>query len=130
VHSLQKVTEALSQSWSYDTSSCKSEWSTDNPARGQCAVTALVIQDYFSGEIIKYSVVLPQGTEGHFCNFLPNGNEYDATKIQYSTTTAEFAPKEVDLRQFANVREKLLADDDTRRRYEILKSKVTQKLNN
>jgi hypothetical protein len=35
------------------------KWSIDNPAAGQCAVTALIIHDYFGGQI--YSGVSQDG---------------------------------------------------------------------
>ncbi|MEB9972481.1 hypothetical protein P4K82_12925 [Bacillus cereus] len=37
------------QSWSIESSS---KWTLNNPAMGQCGVTALVINDLFGGEIL------------------------------------------------------------------------------
>lgn len=42
--------EALKHAWSAETSS---KWTELSPARGQCGVTALVVQDYFGGDILK-----------------------------------------------------------------------------
>lgn len=44
---------ALEQAWSIETSS---KWLPDKPARGQCSVTALVVQDVLGGDIVKSNV--------------------------------------------------------------------------
>lgn len=41
---------ALLRSWSLESSS---RWTKENPAKGQCGVTALVVNDIFGGEILK-----------------------------------------------------------------------------
>ncbi|WP_025719930.1 YunG family protein [Paenibacillus sp. 1-18] len=45
-----ELEEALFQAWSLESSS---KWTADNPAAGQCGVTALVVQDRFGGDILK-----------------------------------------------------------------------------
>jgi len=45
--------QQLRRSWSPETSS---GWTRDNPASGQCGVTALVVHDKFGGEILKTDV--------------------------------------------------------------------------
>ncbi|BCH33501.1 hypothetical protein MesoLjLc_54310 [Mesorhizobium sp. L-8-10] len=52
---LRSVTlqSALYHAWSAETSS---KWLPDNPARGQCSVTALVVQDILGGDIVKTDV--------------------------------------------------------------------------
>src|SRR6185436_2032868 len=45
--------QQLRRSWSIETGS---GWQPDNPASGQCGVTALVVQDKFGGEILKTDV--------------------------------------------------------------------------
>lgn len=49
----ENIEHALRRCWSLETSSI---WSEENPARGQCGVTALVIQDFFGGDILKTPV--------------------------------------------------------------------------
>jgi hypothetical protein len=46
----EKLLNALFKSWSLESSS---KWSEDTPAKGQCGVTALVVNDIFGGEILK-----------------------------------------------------------------------------
>ncbi|WP_226000714.1 hypothetical protein [Paenibacillus sp. BJ-4] len=45
-----ELEEALFQAWSLESSS---KWTADNPAAGQCGVTALVVQDRVGGDILK-----------------------------------------------------------------------------
>jgi hypothetical protein len=55
------ILEILRNCWSLETSS---RYTPDNPSRGQCSVTSLVIQDHFGGEIMKTRV----GNIWHFYN--------------------------------------------------------------
>jgi len=66
---------ALKKSWSNQSSS---KWSLDNPARGQCGVTALVVNDILGGEI--YKTWLDEGW--HFYNMLA-GERRDFTEEQF-----------------------------------------------
>ncbi|KKB75264.1 MULTISPECIES: hypothetical protein [Bacillus] len=72
---IEQIMKALSKSWSIDSSS---KWSHDNPANGQCGVTALVVNDILGGEVRKTK--LPDGW--HFYNFI-NGKRYDFTVSQF-----------------------------------------------
>ncbi|HYM61134.1 MAG TPA: hypothetical protein VEZ11_09605 [Thermoanaerobaculia bacterium] len=65
----------LRDSWSGRTSSL---WSERNPSRGQCGVTALVINDHFGGEILKTRV----GQSWHFYNRI-GGRTLDLTSDQF-----------------------------------------------
>lgn len=69
------IAKALSKSWSAESST---KWSTDNPAAGQCGVTALVVNDLLGGEIKKTKQ--PDGW--HFYNFIEN-KRYDFTASQF-----------------------------------------------
>jgi hypothetical protein len=124
---LERLIAALQSSWSADTCFDASEWSTDNPARGQCVVSSLVVQEYFGGELMRYRVRISDHEEMHYCNTLPDGTILDATGQQYKTpVTLEILP--IDLKGFANVREKRLADEGTRKRYELFSRRVAEKL--
>ena len=46
----ERVAAALQKSWSLETSG---KWKADNPACGQCGVTALLVEELFGGEILK-----------------------------------------------------------------------------
>lgn len=66
------------KSWSRRTSTL---WTAGTPSRGQCGVTALVVNDYFGGEILK----TPVGAAWHFYNRV-GGRVLDLTADQFSGT--------------------------------------------
>jgi len=70
------ILHGLRQSWSLHSSS---RWTAENPARGQCAVTALVMNDHFGGEILKTR--LPDG-QWHFYNRILD-ERFDFTASQF-----------------------------------------------
>lgn len=77
---------AIRASWAED--SCDPvdlPWSPGNAARGQCGVTALVIQDHIGGELLMATVLNPDGTRQgvHYWNRLPDGTEVDLTREQF-----------------------------------------------
>ena len=72
---LEDLRKLLTISWSIKTSSL---WLQDNPARGQCSVTALVVQDILGGGVLKTR------TDGgwHFYNLI-DGQRLDLTDSQF-----------------------------------------------
>lgn len=76
---LRAVQEAVRTAWSSETSIDRAKWSPENPAWGQCAVTALVIQDFFGGHLQRAEI---EGTS-HYWNRLPSGDEVDLTIEQF-----------------------------------------------
>jgi hypothetical protein len=81
---LAAIEQAIRESWSLDTSDDPDEWSTANPSRGQCDITALVVNDFVGGELLGASVYLNgERVEGHMWNRLPNGFELDLTREQF-----------------------------------------------
>jgi hypothetical protein len=105
----QRVIRLLPGCWSRKTSYQPSRWSADNPAAGQCAVTALLIQELLGGRIVYGEL---NGFE-HYWNYLPAEEELDLTRQQYGT------PYAVRLSGNAS-RFALLSDPNTLRRYENL----------
>jgi hypothetical protein len=73
-----KLSKALLKSWSMKTCypKCAFMWSQSHPSIGQCAITALVVQDYLGG-IIKFS-----SSNNHFFNFIRE-KDLDLTKDQF-----------------------------------------------
>jgi hypothetical protein len=60
------------------------QWRPDNPARGQCGVTALVVQDVFGGDLLLGDVLVGGRKVGHhYWNRLPNDFEVDLTADQF-----------------------------------------------
>jgi len=72
---IERMKSALMRSWSIQSSS---KWSVANPAKGQCGVTALVVQDFLAGEIKKTKVE----NSWHFYNVIA-GMRYDFTETQF-----------------------------------------------
>jgi hypothetical protein len=67
----------LRKAWSMETSG---KWRPDNPAAGQCSVTALVAQDELGGDILKTDV----GGAWHFYNRI-EGRRADFTMSQFDS---------------------------------------------
>jgi hypothetical protein len=60
------------------------DWRPDNPARGQCGVTALVVQDLLGGDLVLGEVLVDQVKVGHhYWNRLPDGRDVDFTADQF-----------------------------------------------
>ena len=104
---------ALRKSWSRETALEGSRWSSASPAQGQCAVTALVVQDLLGGSLLRGE--LPSGS--HYWNRLPSGEEIDFTAEQFPEGVLPTAVEERD-------RSYLLSDADTFRRYALLRAAV------
>lgn len=109
---------AIRASWAADTSSDPDNWDSDNASYGQCAVSALVIQDHLGGELVRAEVC----GVSHYWNRLPDeGTDLDLTAEQFPQfvlTTPE------ELRQRAYV----LSFPATAARYELLASRVNATL--
>jgi hypothetical protein len=97
----------LPSAWRADTSFLKADWSADNPAVGQCAVTALVVQDLFGGELLRGRMQ----NATHYWNRLPNGQEVDLTAGQFEKTEPVFVETALRSREcvlsFAATRERV-----------------------
>jgi hypothetical protein len=79
-----QVARALRKSWSLASAR---QWTAENPAAGQCNVTALVVHDLFGGELLKTS--LPEGD--HFYNRI-DGCRYDCHGQSVHSTGHLFRP--------------------------------------
>jgi hypothetical protein len=101
---------AIRRAWSAETSSAP-DWTLMAPSRGQCAVTALLVQDYFGGDLLRAVV---DGVS-HYWNRI-NGDEIDFTRDQFG----RFEITEIETRSRAYV----LSFPDTLMRYELLKQRV------
>lgn len=82
---LREIEQAIRAAWSRETSDDPDEWSETNPARGQCAVTALLVRELLGGEILVANV-LRDGVrvDRHAWNRLPSGLTLDLTREQFT----------------------------------------------
>lgn len=123
---IEALRTALEQSWSVDTSAA-SGWTEANRAKGQCAVTACVVQDYLGGEILNTTATLPSGeTVSHYFN-LVDGGIVDLTRQQFPNAT-QFSKPEPRIKGFASTREFCLSYESTRQRYALLNKRVARYL--
>ncbi|MFD9832507.1 YunG family protein [[Kitasatospora] papulosa] len=88
---LTDIEAAVRSSWGADTTTPvhRPYWQPGNPARDQCGVTALVLNDLLGGELIRGEVrVDGERVDFHWWNRLGAGLEIDLTREQ-------FAPHEI-----------------------------------
>ncbi|MFC9998213.1 hypothetical protein [Nocardia sp. NPDC127526] len=124
--SREALHDALKDAWSADTSA-SSDWTEQNRAKGQCAVTACVVQDYLGGEILNTVATLPGGkTVSHYFNLI-DGKNVDLTDEQFpsGTTFTEPKPKHG---KYASTRDYCLSNDHTNQRYEVLRVRVAERM--
>jgi hypothetical protein len=106
--------DALSKAWSSQTSMDPGNWNSHNPAWGQCAVTALLVQEFFGGELLRTTI---EGIS-HYWNVLPNGEEVDLTRHQFGPSV--HLDKDPEFRE----RTYVLSFPATKQRYALLRAKV------
>ncbi|OHA48911.1 MAG: hypothetical protein A2806_04430 [Candidatus Terrybacteria bacterium RIFCSPHIGHO2_01_FULL_48_17] len=115
----------LERAWSRATSADPHNWSRKNPAWGQCAVTACIVQDQFGGTLLRVNVFVPEVSEpiSHYFNQLPDGSVIDLTRKQFPDG-ALFSPPQERTRQYV-----LDPKFTTRKRYMLLKRRLRKCLN-
>lgn len=85
--SLATLARRLEAAWSAETSASPDGWSTDNPADGQCAVTAAIVHDALGGQVVWGEAILPDGRRvSHYWNEV-DGIEIDLTRSQFPAGT-------------------------------------------
>lgn len=124
---INRFENILKKAWSKE-SSYYHTFDENNPALGQCAVTALVVNDYFGGEIVWCEAVQPDGQKiSHYFNKI-NSDEVDLTRSQFPEGTIIPVGSEKK-KGFATTRDFILSNEDTKVRYLILKDKIDNFLN-
>lgn len=102
----------LEVAWCRESSANQDAWSPLLPSTGQCAVTALIVQDRFGGEIVR--VEIPG--DSHYYNVV-SGREVDLTRDQFGTYSPTSSAETRD-------REYLLSNQSTARRYRLLRERL------
>ena len=107
--------DSIRKSWDVETCypPLQHKWSPHLPELGQCAVTALLIQERLGGIIVfnkKYH---------HYWNILPEAGEIDLTRKQFEGVDVMRIDgyKEIDY---------FIKNDDTYSRFVLLRTKVTR----
>ena len=84
VLTLAQLEEAIRGAWSLDTAEEDDGWTPENPSRGQCDITSLVVHDFLGGEVLAADVFLDgERIEAHMWNRLASGIEVDLTRDQF-----------------------------------------------
>ena len=92
---------------------CRNQWNDDNKTLGHCDIVALIINDYFGGYICKIKV----NNISHYFNLI-DGEIVDLTSEQFKINDISYANYVI------KTREDVLMNEDTKKRYEILKLKI------
>jgi hypothetical protein len=110
---LTELEAAVRAAWSRDTSADAGEWTAENPSRGQCDATAVVLREYLGGEILVADVLRDgRRLERHAWNRLPSGLTLDLTRDQFRAGEELGAPAPGEPLLIGNARERhtLLAE--------------------
>ncbi len=110
----RQLSRALAQGWSRATSYDPAHWSEQNSAWGQCAVSALIVQDLLGGQLLLGKI---NGIVEHYWNRLADYTELDFTRDQFEHVASLDSPRCAD-------RDYVLSFPDTRRRYRRLRRSV------
>lgn len=111
---IEELALKLEKAWGKDTSALPEHWIPENPAIGQCAVTALIVQDHFGGKLVRAVV----NGVSHYYNELPSETIVDLTFKQFEQTTASV------LNICYRERDYVLHYPATCKRYYLLKSRL------
>ena len=114
---LKELEKALLNSYSKELcyEKAKDNWTEENKTLGMCAITALVVNDYFKGDITKIKV----DKTSYYFNII-NNKIMDLTRNQVK--------KEIEYKDYKIVNRKDIIIEDTKNRYQRLKEKVTKVL--
>ena len=114
IENIQKVLlECYSKDLCYP--KVQNEWNDENKCFGMCAITSLIINDYFDGDICKIHV----DEISHYFNLIEN-RIVDLTSSQFN--------HEIDYKDYQIIDRQKILTDDTKTRYHILKSKLIKAL--
>lgn len=125
----ETLRKAFQESWRIETSADPGGYREDNPAWGQCAVTALTTHDFFGGELIRIDLTKHNdpkiaAMQSHYFNRV-RGEEVDFSASQFEDRE-EF--KRIRNLQEGVLRERsyLLENEYTKRRYLLLRLRVAK----
>ena len=113
---VDEVYEMLKRSFSKETCclGLKKDWTIDNKTLGHCAVTALIVNDFMGGKIMR--CMCESGS--HYYNLI-NDKIVDLTSEQFNKIPDYTKGEE-------RTREYLLSNEDTKNRYKLLLERVRE----
>ncbi len=112
--------DLLSEIWCAETCAprMRNEWSPENKTRGQCSVTAFLLQDLFGGEVRG----VPLGDGNYHCFNVVDGCVFDLTSEQFGGRALSYTdcPEQT--------RDVHFAKEEKRLRYELLRARLLSRL--
>jgi len=116
---IEELKQWLLQSWDLKTCSpgLKDSWNKENPSLGQCAITALIVNDFFGGKIMRCMA----STGSHYYNIIGD-KQVDLTVEQFLGEIPSYETGE------ERTREYLLSNEDTNNRYKQLLYNLKQSI--
>ncbi|MBR4728555.1 MAG: hypothetical protein IK080_11770 [Clostridia bacterium] len=96
----------------------RAEWSPENPTKGQCSVTAFLMQDLFGGAVRG----IPLGDGNFHCFNVVGDSVFDLTSAQFGDAALDYAHCPVQERAVHFARE------EKKQRYERLKAALAERL--
>ena len=109
--------QLLIGSWNFETCSpgLRDKWSEENPSLGQCAITALIVNDFFGGKIMRCMA----SSGSHYYNIIDDVL-VDLTVEQFLGEIPQYENGEERTRDY------LLNNEDTKKRYLLLNKKLQE----
>lgn len=116
---IRQLKQILIQSWNLETCSpgLRDKWNEENPSIGQCAITALIVNDFFGGKIMRCMA----SSGSHYYNIIDD-ELVDLTVEQFLGEIPQYENGE------ERTREYLLSNKDTKNRYEKLLYNLKQSI--
>jgi hypothetical protein len=110
---MKNLFNTIALAWSVETCypPLRDKWSKALPELGQCAITALIVQERLGG------IILFNRQYHHYWNLLPDSGEVDLTRGQFQGVERMQIDGYKDVSYF-------LQNEDTLNRYNILKSRI------
>lgn len=95
----------------------RNEWSKENPTKGQCSITAFLMQDIYGGKV--YGIRLPDGN--YHCFNAVGSCVFDLTSEQFGGKTLNYSDCTEQSRKVH------FSKEEKKKRYEYLKAALTEK---
>lgn len=118
---IKELKQLLMKSWDLETCSpgLRDKWSEENPSLGQCAVTTLIVNDFFEGKIMRCMT----SSGSHYYNLI-DGKIFDLTIEQFLGEIPQYEKGEERSRDY------LLSNEETKNRYLLLNKKLQKNIHN
>lgn len=115
---VEQLSHIFFKAWNKETThpSVSDIWSSDNKALGQCAVTALVVNKLYGGDI------LDDNSHNHMWNLLPDGSQQDFSRSQFPNKEEFVITSTKSRNEVLNSDKSKLAK--TSERYELLRTRI------